>query len=48
MARPKLGEGVGRFVVSLEDMMELKTIELFIQPPIDMPSCGSRGSSTLP
>jgi hypothetical protein len=30
MAPPESGEGIGRFVVWSEDMMELETIELFI------------------
>jgi hypothetical protein len=33
MAQSELGEGVGCLIVSLEDMMELKTIELLFQHP---------------
>jgi hypothetical protein len=33
LARPEPSEGVGHFIVSSKDMMELKTVELFLQPP---------------
>jgi hypothetical protein len=33
MARPEPNEGVSRFVITSEDMMEFKTIKLFLQPP---------------
>jgi hypothetical protein len=31
MDRPKLGEGVGCFIVSTKDMMKLKTNELLLE-----------------
>jgi hypothetical protein len=31
MARPEVGEGIGRFVVSLEDMMKFETIEILLE-----------------
>jgi hypothetical protein len=32
-AQPKMSEGIGYLVVSLEDMMKLETIEFFLSPP---------------
>jgi hypothetical protein len=42
-ARFEPGEGVGYLVVSLEDMMELKTIELLFQLPNLPPVCHHAG-----
>jgi hypothetical protein len=41
------GEGVGRFVVSSEDMMELEIIELFLQAPNLLSTCHDAGVMTV-
>jgi hypothetical protein len=41
------GEGVGHFVVSSEDMMELEIIELFLQAPNLLSTCHDAGVTTV-
>jgi hypothetical protein len=46
-ARPKMSEGIGYLVVSLEDMMKLETVEFFLSPPYLLPVCRHVGVTTL-
>jgi hypothetical protein len=47
MAQFEQGEGVGCLVVSLEDMVELETIELLLQLPNLLPVCHYEGVMTV-
>jgi hypothetical protein len=50
VARPEPSKGIGCLVVSLEDMMKLKTVKFFplaSLPLVGTPRCGSHNSLTL-
>jgi hypothetical protein len=45
--QPKLGEGVGCLIVSLEDMVELEAIEFHLQLPNLLPIHSHAGVTTV-
>jgi hypothetical protein len=47
MARPESSEAIGCLVVSPEDMMKLKTVEFFLQPPHLLSICRHAGVTTV-
>jgi hypothetical protein len=47
VALPEPCEGISCFIVSSEDMMELQTIELFLQPPNILSICHHAGVTTV-
>jgi hypothetical protein len=47
MARPELSEGIDCLVISPEEMVELKTIELLLQLPNLLPICRHTRVTTI-
>jgi hypothetical protein len=47
MAQLEPGEGVGRLVVSLEDMVELEAVKLLLQLSNLLPLCSHAGVTTV-
>jgi hypothetical protein len=47
VAQPEPGEGIGRIIVSSEDMMELEAVELLLQPPNLLSVCRHAGVTVV-
>jgi hypothetical protein len=47
MAQPELGKAINCLIVSLKDMVELETVELFLQLPNLLPVCSHVGVTTI-